>query len=238
MTKSTDVAIKGQATNLERRQQQVGRGSENVTKDDLALPRLKLLQALNPEVTKGSAQYIPEAETGMIMNSLNSKLFNKLFIINLHYDRKTVVWRKRKFGGGMFGTYMDEAEALQALADAKEDAAQYDISDNPTHLVMLLSDSGEPMGVALLDMPGTKAKISRKWNSLIAEQEEAGNPRFGCVWELGVTNETSQNGPYFNYDIDFVVVAPDEIYAAAENAFNSFFGQAASQPQEQDEDAA
>ena len=56
------------------------------------------------------------------------------------------------------------------------------------------------------------------------EQEEAGNPRFGCVWELGVSNESSPNGPYYNFDVNFVVVAPDEIYAAAQAAFDTFFG--------------
>lgn len=226
MTKSTstEVAIQGTVTNIEERQERVGQGSENVTTSDLALPRLKLLQALSPEVTKSSAQYIQGAEPGFIMNSLNGNLHNSLFVINLHYDRKTVVWKKRKFGAGMFGTFETESEALMALEEKKEIVDQYDIIDNPTHLVMMLSDTGEPKGIALLDMPGTKAKVSRKWNSLIAEQEEAGNPRFGCVWELGVNDASSPNGPYYNYDVNFVVVAPDEIYAAAQAAFDAFFG--------------
>ena len=226
MTKSTstEVAIKGTVTNIEERQTRVGQGSENVTTADLALPRLKLLQALSPEVTKGSAQFVQGAEPGLIMNSLNSNLYSGLFVINLHYDRKTSVWKKRKFGGGMFGSFETEAEALRALEEKNEVVDQYDIVDNPTHLVMLLSETGEPKGVALLDMPSTKSKVSRKWNSLIAEQEEAGNPRFGCVWELGVSNESSPNGPYYNYDVNFVVVAPDEIYEAAQAAFDTFFG--------------
>ena len=221
---STEVAIKGTATNLAERQERVGQGSENVTTADLALPRLKLLQALSPEVTKGSAQYIAGAEPGLMMNSLNNNLFNSLFVINLHYDRKVAVWKKRKFGGGMFGSFQTEAEATRALEEKNELVDQYDIVDNPTHLVMLLSDTGEPKGVALLDMPSTKSKVSRKWNSLIAEQEEAGNPRFGCVWELGVSSEQSPNGQYYNFDVNFVVVAPDEIYAAAQAAFDTFFG--------------
>lgn len=221
---TTEVAIKGTVTNIDERQERVGQGSENVTTSDLALPRLKLLQALSPEVTKASAQYVAGAEPGFIMNSLNGNLHNSLFVINLHYDRKIVVWKKRKFGAGMFGTFETEAEAIQALEEKNEIVDQYDIVDNPTHLVMMLSDIGEPKGIALLDMPGTKAKVSRKWNSLIAEQEEAGNPRFGCVWELGVSSETSQNGAYYNYGVNFVVVAPDEIYAAAQAAFDTFFG--------------
>ncbi|MBM7454518.1 hypothetical protein HNR62_000347 [Oceanisphaera litoralis] len=225
MTKeSTAVAIKGTVTNAEERASRVGQGSENVRASDLAIPRIKVLQPLSPEVQKSHAQYVEGAETGMMMNSLNSELFNAAFVINLHYDRKVVVWKKRKFGGGMFGAFETEAEAQAALAEAGEQEAQFDIVDNPTHLVLLLSDDGEPKGVALLDMPGTKAKVSRRWNSLIAEQEQAGNPRFGCVWELKSVSESNQHGSYSNFDVDFVVIAPDEIYAAAQAAFDAFFG--------------
>lgn len=224
-TESTEVAtvIQGTVSNIVERRERVGQGSENVRANDLALPRLKLLQAISPEVTKGEAQYIAEAESGMIMNSLNSNLMNNVFLINLHFDHKVVVWKKRKFGGGMVGAYETEQEAVAALEKAGEPVEQHDISDNPTHLVMMLSDTGEPKGIALLDMPGTKAKVSRKWNSLIAEQEEAGNPRFGCVWQLGVVGEKNQNGPYFNYSVEFVTVAPDELYDAAQAAFDNFF---------------
>lgn len=159
----------------------------------------------------------------MIMNNLSNELATSKFVINLHFDHKVVVWKKRKFGGGMWGSYETEADARVALEEANEIAEQYDISENPTHLVMLLSDEGEPQGVALLDMPGTKAKVSRRWNSLISEKEADGHPRFGCVWELGVSSESNQNGPYYNYHIEFITEAPDEIYAAAEAAFDAFF---------------
>lgn len=209
---------------LAARSELVGVGSEGVTAADMAIPRLKLLQMINDEVQPGGSKQVEGATAGMIMNSVSNELHSGLFVVNLNFSKKIVAWRKRKAGGGMQGTYETEAEARTALIDAGLNEADHDISENPTHLVMVVDSSGQPKGVALLDMPGTKIKISKKWNSLIAEQEEAGNPRFSCVWELKVKSESNNSGNYFNYDVGFVTHAPDEIYAAATKAYETFFG--------------
>jgi hypothetical protein len=219
---STVVAQK----DLDARAAYVGVGSEGVTASDMAIPRLKLLQMINDEVQPGGAKQIEGATAGMIMNSVSNELHSGLFVVNLNFSKKIVVWRKRKSGGGMQGTYETEAEARTALIDAGLNEADHDVSENPTHLVMIIDGTGKPKGVALLDMPGTKIKVSKKWNSLIAEQEEVGNPRFSCVWELKIQSESNNSGNYFNYDVGFVANAPEEIYAAATNAYETFFGTA------------
>jgi hypothetical protein len=221
MTKELSV-FKGK-TDIAARQKRVGQGSQNVSAEDMAIPRLKLLQLISEEVMPSSPKFIEGAQAGMFMNSVTSQLHNSLFVINLHFSRKTVVWKKRKSGGGMFGTYADEPEALAALEAAGENVNQYDIAENPTHLVMILSDEGKPSGVALLDMPGSKVKKSKIWNTNINKQEEAGLPRFGCVWELAVVAESNSSGPFSNVDVKFIVNAPDDIYAAAEAAYDAFF---------------
>lgn len=224
MTDTKEVAQFQGNTNLAARQQRVGQGSESVTARDMAIPRLKLLQQMNEEVMHGNAKYIEGARAGLILNSVSRELYNALFVINLNFTHKVVVWRKRAAGSGMFGTFDDEVQARAALADAGEDEGNYDITDNPEHLVLILSPEGEPKGYALLDLPGTKAKISRQWNTLIHEQEQIGNPRFGCVWQLGVQSESNTKGNYYNFSVKLVVQAPDEIYAAAEAARDAFFG--------------
>lgn len=227
MSGNTELARFQGNTDLAARQDRVGQGSESVTARDMAIPRLKLLQQMNEEVMHGNAKYIEGARAGLILNSVSRELHTALFVINLNFAHKVVVWRKRSAGSGMFGTFDDEIQARAALADAGEDEGNYDITDNPEHLVLILSDTGEPKGYALLDMPGTKAKVSRQWNTLIHEQEQIGNPRFGCVWQLGVQSESNNKGNYYNFDVKLVVQAPDEIYKAAEAARDSFFGRQA-----------
>jgi|TARA_B110000902_G_C14248153_1_gene565069 hypothetical protein len=224
MAKSTEVAPFEGKTTLAERQVQVGRGSENVLATDMAIPRLKLLQMISDEVQPGGPKQVEGAQAGMIMNSVSNELYSNLFLINLHFAKKIVVWKKRAIGGGMFGTFETEAEARLQMDEQGLREADHDISENPTHLVYMLDETGAPKGIALLDMPSTKIKVSKKWNALINEQEQAGNPRFGCVWQLGVASQQNNLGNFSNYTIKFITPATDAVFAKAEEGFNSFFG--------------
>lgn len=226
--KQNEVAVKEETqfagvTSIEERGAYVGRGSENVSTDDLAIPRLKLLQMINPEVEPGNPKQVDGAQAGMIMNSVTEELHTSLFLINLSFTKKIVVWRKRKLGGGMVGSFDTEAEALDSLAEQGLAEKDHDISENPTHLVLVLDDEGNPKSAALLDMPGVKVKKSKIWNTLINDEEKQGNPRFGCVWQLGVISESNNSGNYFNYDLTLVAHAPDELYAQAVDMFDALF---------------
>ncbi|ASM49803.1 hypothetical protein PESP_a1725 [Pseudoalteromonas espejiana DSM 9414] len=228
MANNTNVAVKAEdkftgVATIEERSEYVGRGSENVSTDDLAIPRLKLLQMINPEVEPGNPKQVDGAQAGMIMNSVTEELYTSLFLINLSFTKKIVVWRKRKLGGGMVGSYDTEQEALDALEEQGLAVKDHDISENPTHLVLLLDDEGNPKSVALLDMPGVKVKKSRIWNTLINDEEKQGNPRFGCVWQLGVVSESNSSGNFFNYDISLVAHAPDELYEQAVEMYSALF---------------
>ena len=51
-------------------------GMENVVQDYLALPFLKILGQLSPEVNKRDGKYVEGASPGMIFNSVTGDLFD------------------------------------------------------------------------------------------------------------------------------------------------------------------
>ena len=51
-----------------------GKGLGELGQDDLALPFLKILGQLSPEVNKRDGKYVEGAEPGMIYNSVTSEL--------------------------------------------------------------------------------------------------------------------------------------------------------------------
>ena len=53
-----------------------GMGLENIDKEDLALPFLKLLQAGSFETKKKHAKYVEGAEPGMFYNTVTKKLYD------------------------------------------------------------------------------------------------------------------------------------------------------------------
>lgn len=235
MTKSKEVTTKNTIAaydgDISQRATEVGRGSENVGANDLAIPRIKLLQPLSPVCTAGAAEYDENARAGMLMNTLTGDLYSSIFLVNLHFSKKFVIWDKRS-NTAPWATCETRTEAEDALASAGETEKNFSIKENPVHLVMIINNEGQSEGVALLDMPSTKIKVSQKWNSLINQAEQDGNPRFGCVWKLGVKLEKNTQGTFFTYDLQEIaegvkyICATQDIYDVALAEYNKFFGKA------------
>ena len=80
-----------------------GQGIGKLTQEDLALPFLKILGQLSPEVNKRDGKYVEGAEPGMIYNSVTSELFDGQKGINVvpcHYKLEYIEWRDRGDGPG------------------------------------------------------------------------------------------------------------------------------------------
>ena len=79
-------------------------GMDKMTQEDLALPFLKILGQLSPEVNKRDGKYVEGAEPGMIYNSVTGEIFNGdkgVNIIPCYYKLEYVEWRDRgKDGSG------------------------------------------------------------------------------------------------------------------------------------------
>ena len=73
-------------------------GSQNIGQDDVALPFLKVLGQLSPEINKKHAKYVEGAEPGMILNSVTKELFDGdkgIEVIPVFYNRKYLEWQDR-----------------------------------------------------------------------------------------------------------------------------------------------
>lgn len=68
------------------------KGFENMTQQDLALPFIRILGQLSPQVTEGDSKYVTGAKPGMIYNTVTNELYDgkkelKLFLVTI---RKTI----------------------------------------------------------------------------------------------------------------------------------------------------
>ena len=52
------------------------KGFDNMTQDDLALPFVRILGQLSPQVTAGDSKYMENAKPGMIYNTVTSELYD------------------------------------------------------------------------------------------------------------------------------------------------------------------
>ena len=52
------------------------KGTQNITQEDLALPFLKVLMPLSPEVNKKDGKYVEGSGPGMIFNTVTKELYD------------------------------------------------------------------------------------------------------------------------------------------------------------------
>ena len=71
------------------------KGFDNMTQDDLALPFVRILGQLSPQVTMGDSKYIEAAKPGMIYNTVTSELFDGktgIKVIPCYYKKDYPEW--------------------------------------------------------------------------------------------------------------------------------------------------
>ena len=81
----------------------VSKGFENMTQEDMALPFVRILGQLSPQVTEGDAKYIEGAKPGMVYNTVTSELFDGkkgIKIIPCYYKKDYPEWSDRGDGPG------------------------------------------------------------------------------------------------------------------------------------------
>jgi hypothetical protein len=211
----------------------VARGSENVTMDDLVIPRLEVVQGLSPAVKRGDPLYIEGAQAGDLNNSVTRQLYGEeVYVVNVHFSVQYLVWQARRYigengkeittEGGFFGAFPTEHEANARAAEEGGAAKGIEVIDTPQHFCLALNvaPSGEILGAEeiLISMPRTKAKISRQWNSLIKLN---GGDRFSRVYRLSTELEKNAKGDYYNLSVKVVGFPPEEVYKRAEALYES-----------------
>ena len=223
--KGTAVATKGEtqlAVVPSYIKQGGNRGSENVTNEDLQLPRINVCQDLSPQKDKDEEQYIPGCKIGDLFNTLTGELYpdNKVTFTPITFQKRWFVWKDQDTGGGLQGIYdfKDQAKA-EELAATDED---FEAVLTHEHLVML--PNGDEI---ILSMAKSKLKVSKKFNSLIRLN---GGDRFGRNYTLGVVRETNkQNGKkYYNFTVNTAFGAngfpSQERYEQAEGLYAAVAG--------------
>lgn len=198
----------------------IGRGNEDVG-NALAIPRIKLLQKMSPEVDKYSPKHVKGAEPGAFINSITGEVYgDELYALNLKFKIEYVVWRNLDIGGGLLGNFTSQAEAEAAVA-AQEKPSDYDIKDTHTHVLLLKNPTtGEVSTPVLMDFTVSKLRTSRAWNTQIATK---GGDRFASLWKLKSVPVESRTGQQFmNLDVECLGWTTEEDYQVAEGLYEQF----------------
>jgi len=211
-------------------EQDADKGLGVLGQDDLALPFLKILGQLSPEVNKRDGKYVEGAEPGMIYNSVTNELVDGekgLNIIPCHYKLEYIEWQDRGEGLGapvnIYPSSSDIMTKTQRGADYKDRLPNGNyIERTASHFVLSLTNSPS---TALIAMKSTQLKISRKWNSMMASIKLKGKngfftpAAFSHIYNLKTVQQSNDKGTWFGWEVSKVGPVTDQTIYNQAKAF-------------------
>ncbi len=209
-----------------------GHGQEGITGADLAIPFLKILQQMSPELAKRDGKYIEGATEGMIMNGVTGQLWEAdegVTVIPCGFKFKTIEWKPERKG---FVNSYSRTDTLPEFERDDKGAAitKSDgniLADTAEHYVLVVHPDGG-CEQALISMSSTQLKHSRKWNTMIKQkilQTKDGPkspPSYGYMYTLKTTGESKDDNHWEGWTIaDAGMVTDSNLYQGAKAFANS-----------------
>jgi hypothetical protein len=189
-------------------------GAQNITQEDLALPFLKVLGQLSPEVNKRDAKYVEGAEPGMILNTVTNALYDGkegIQVLPVFYKRQYIEWQDR---GESKGAPVHIYNAGDDIPKTTRDKMNKDrlgngnyLENTANHYVVTL---GKSPSTALISMKATQLKISKKWNSMMLGIKMQGKnglftpPTYSHIYKLRTVQQSNDKGTWFGWDVSQV----------------------------------
>ena len=210
-------------------EEDAAKGLGKIGQEDLALPFLKILGQLSPEVNKRDGKYVEGAEPGMIYNSVSGDLYDGvkgIDVIPCFYKLEYIEWKDRGEGPGAPVAIYDSSSDI--MSKTTPDANYKDrlpngnyIEKTASHFVIV---SGDNPSTALISMKSTQLKISRKWNSMMSGIKMKGKnglftpASFSHIYRLKTTQMSNDKGTWFGWEVSKVGPVTDQsLYSQAKS---------------------
>jgi hypothetical protein len=210
-------------------EQDASTGLENMSQDDLALPFLKVLSQLSPEL-----ESVEGAKAGMIYNTVTGEAYDGtkgLLVIPCAYERKFIEWAPRGQGsGGPVNIYPATSDIMTKTFRKQGDSRDWLESGNyientAQHYVLIVGQENAADQPALIVMKATQLKKSRKWNSMMMTTKLMGKngpftpPSFSHVYRLTTSKESNDKGTWYGWEVERVSQVTDPMQYGIAKAF-------------------
>ena len=200
---------------------------ESMSKDDMSIPFLQILQSLSPQCTKGEPEFIKGSEPSDLLDTVTQSLFKTrddddnaiqgVRMLPIHYKRSFIEWVPRSQGGGIVNEWSVE-EGLSIITqrnDSNQDIIQQgsplgtlgnQLNDTHTHFVFLIHEDGtyEPF---VLTMASTQIKPSKDLNNMVSKHALPNGSkaaRFFGVYGVTTQRRSNDQGSWYVWKFEKV----------------------------------
>jgi len=209
-------------------------GAENIKNEDLALPFLKVLGQLSPEVNKQDAKYVEGAESGMILNTVTNTLYDGkkgIEVLPVFYKRQYIEWQERGEGKGAPVNIYNAGDNVPKTNRDKSNKDRLSngnyLENTANHYIVIL---GSSPATALISMKATQLKISKKWNSMMLGLKMPGKnglftpPTYSHIYKLKTVQMSNDKGTWFGWDVSKIGPISDKSVYDIAKSFASRVG--------------
>ena len=205
-------------------------GNENVTSNDVTVPRLALCQSMSPERKKSNPKYIEGLEEGMFFNTVTKEIYGKeLRFVNAHYYRSRILWagEKGEVGGGIKCSSRD---GVMGSGDPGGNCANCPLSAfggdcnlfmNFPLLVVRKNGSVDLSEIVIASFKSLALKTGKHLNTLVNIRNA---DRFAGVYKLSSVEDHRESGDSFQPHIDNDGWATEAQYSAGRTAYELISG--------------
>jgi hypothetical protein len=178
-------------------------GLENVTANDVIIPRLTILQALSPQVTKSKPEFIKGAEQGNFCDTGTNEIFvDSISVIPCFFARVFLEWAPRSSGKGLVKNHGIDASILDKCTPDDKGRQTLPngnlIAETATYYVLNMSAGGRRSFIPMYRRSrlrffigsGTRRLLNRATTTVLGT---AGNlrPVSRCLrWTMGAIGST------------------------------------------------
>lgn len=191
-------------------------GFEQITQETIAIPFVRILQKLSPQLDKNKAEYVEGAQEGQWFNTITKEVYGEILrCIVLKFEHIYIEWRPER--GGFVG-YHDPENAARITVDntfgkwkTEEGNA---LQENYVYLVLIAGHEKE--GPVVISLASTMIKMARQWNRLMTthlmRNGKVAKPYY-LLWDLTTDYKSNDKGTWYAPEVQFVGYIDEEQYA-------------------------
>lgn len=192
-----------------------GTGLEETTTDDFAIPFIRVLQPMSPQLQKQHGSYVAGASAGDLYNTVTGEAYDGekgISIVPCAYNKKYIEWIPREKGGGLVNANHDISILSKCTRDP-ESRRYYtpegnEIVETAQFFVLIVPEDGAPQQ-AVLAFTSTQLGVSRKWLTMLrmarvqnSKGESVEAPMFAYTYRLTTTTQSTDKGSWNAYSIN------------------------------------
>jgi hypothetical protein len=191
-------------------------GLENVTANNLIIPRITILQSLSPQIQRKKAEFIEGAEMGDFCDTAIGDVYKEMTVIPVYFADILLEWAPRATGKGLVANHGMNRDILKECVqddkrrwyhgkEANKDTTNI-ISETATFYCLNVTAGGRRVFIPL---SSTNRRAANRWLTLITNERVTGRggkefqpPIFYRAWKVTKTEESNSQGDWFGWKFE------------------------------------